>query len=250
MLRLEKQSKSVLTSQIARWESRVFNREREEEMNIGRGSIRLMSKIFAECTSLGHSSFLYAAVLAVLALSLALAGCGDISLGQLLESQDPGELGITPQTATISTGASLEINGKGGFTPYNFSATAGSIEEIDAVTYYTAPDSPTEVTITVADTFSNEATATIQIVSSSSLNFPQAMTIEIGENTGFVIATGGTPPYTFDFEGEGTLVPHPVLEDRAKYIAPGFETTVLVWVEDADGTKRTLTVTVVAGSGS
>jgi len=214
-------------------------------MKVGRGFLGPMSRIFAKCTFHGHSPFLYTAALIMLGLGVVLSGCGDISLSQILENQEPGELGITPKTATISEGSSIEIRGKGGFTPYTFSVTAGSIDEIEAITYYTAPNSPEVVTITVIDGFSSEATATIQVVSSTGLSFPEAMTIEIGENTGFVIATGGTPPYTFSLEGDGTLDPHRLLLDRVKYSAPDFETIAVVWVEDAVGTQRKLTVTVV-----
>jgi VCBS repeat-containing protein len=216
-------------------------------MKVGRGFLRLMSKLFTKCTSHGHSPVLYTAALT---LGLVLSGCGNVSLSHLLEKQQPGELGITPKTATIDEGSSIEIAGKGGFTPYTFSATAGTIEEIEAVTYYTAPNSPGVVTITVADGLSSEATATIEVVPSTVLSFPQAMTIETGENTGFVIVTGGTEPYTFTLDGDGALDYHHLLLDRVKYIAPGFETTAYVWVQDGDGTQRTLTVTVVEASSN
>jgi hypothetical protein len=227
----------------------VLYRAREKEMKVGRGFLGPMSKIFSKRTSEGHLPFLHTAVLALLGLSLILIGCGNISLSQLLEKQAPGELGITPKSATISEGSSIEIAGKGGFTPYTFSVTAGSIEEIDAITYYIAPNSPDTVTVTVVDGFSSEATATIQVVSSTGLGFPEAMTIEIGDNTGFVIATDGTPPYVFSLVGDGTLDFHRLQSDRVKYIAPEFATTAYVWVEDAIGMQRKLTVTVVEASG-
>lgn len=214
-------------------------------MKVGRGFFAPMSKCCIKCTSHGHLPVLYTAALIVLALSLFLSGCGNISLSQLLEKQEPGELGITPQTATIGEGSSIEITGKGGFKPYTFSVTAGSIDEIDAITYYTAPNSPDVATIMVTDGFSNVATATIEVVSSSGLSFPEAMTIGVGENTGYVLATGGTPPYTFSLVGEGTLGFHHLLLDRVKFTAPGFATTAYVWVEDSLGTQRKLTVAVV-----
>jgi hypothetical protein len=175
-----------------------------------------------------------------------LISCGDISLGQLLEKQASGELGITPAVATINRGATIEIAASGGFTPYTYSATDGSIDENGAVTYFTAPDFETDVTITVVDGLSSRVTATVHVSSSTGLSFPEAMTITIGENTGYVVATGGTPPYLFRLEGEGMLEFHPLLSDRVKYHAKvAAATTALVRVEDSDGTQRTLTVTVV-----
>ncbi len=218
-------------------------------MKVRRGFLPSTSKLFSKCTFHGHSPILYTAALAVLILGLILTGCGNVSLSQLLEKQEPGELGITPKTATIGEGSSIEITGKGGFKPYTFSVTAGSIDEIDAITYYTAPNSPDVATIMVTDGFSNVATATIEVVSSSGLSFPEAMTIGVGENTGFVIVTGGTEPYTFTLYGDGALDYHHLLLDRVKYTAPDYETTADIWVEDADGALRMLTITVVEVSG-
>jgi hypothetical protein len=230
-------------------------------MKAGRGFLAPMSYSFGKRISHGHRPVLYTAALIVLAVSLALAGCGDISLNQLLAKQAPGALGITPQTATIYTGSKIEISGKGGFTPYTFSATAGSIEETDGVTSYTAPASATpDVIITVVDALSNEAAAIIQVENSNPFSFPAAMTIAVGESTGYVQATGGditvTGKYTFSLEpeGVGTLVPHPSFpEDRVKYVAPAYVPTdpiILVHVEDDIGQVSTLEVTVVAASGS
>jgi len=224
-------------------------------MKVGRGFLVPMLNSFRKRIPHGYRPFLYTAALIVLASGLALAGCGNISLSQLLEKQAPGELGITPQTATISPEACLEISGKGGFAPYTFLVTAGSIEEEGGVTSYTAPASVTsDVIITVVDAFSNEATAIIQVESSTmDLIFPITMTIAVGESTGFIEVSGGDAPYTFELiGGEGTLEPHPVFSDaRVKYVAPAFETIAVVYVVDATGAvDSTLTITVVEASGS
>jgi hypothetical protein len=215
-------------------------------MKVGRGQLDLMSKINRKRKYHGHSSFLYTPILAVLMLSVILIGCGNISLNELLEKQAPGELGITPKSATIDKNCSIAIAGKGGFMPYTFSATAGTFDEIDGVTYYTAPDSVTNVTIKVVDGFSNEATASIGVIDSATgLNFPAAMTIAVGESTGYIMATGGVQPYTFWLEGSGLLDFHDVLSDRVKYRSM-VGTTDIIYVEDSDTppTQRTLTITV------
>ena len=218
-------------------------------MRIGRGLLDLVVKSDRRGVHHAHWPSFHAAIPAALMLSVILVGCGNISLGALLEKQVLGELAITPQTATISPGSSIEINGKGGFTPYTFSATAGSFDEIDGVTYYTAPGSAAPaVTITVADRFSSKATATIEVVGSGGLSFPDAMTINIGENTGYVVVSGGTEPYSFWLEGDGWLEFHDLLEDRVKYHADvPSATTAYVWVEDSSSpaNQEVLTVTVV-----
>jgi len=232
-------------------------------MKVVRGFFGPMSNSSGKRISRRQRPVLCTAALIMLASSLVLAGCGDISLSQLLEKQSPGELGITPQTATISPSSSIEISGKGGFTPYTLSATAGSVDEIDGVTYYTAPASATpDVIITVVDALLSEAVAIIQVESSMTnpFTFPEAMTIAVGESTGYILSGGGNPPYTFslepagDPEDVGFLVAHPSFpEDRVKYVAPAYIPEVLpilVRAEDDIGQVSTLEVTVVAASGS
>jgi len=221
-------------------------------MKVGRGFLAPGSNSCRKHISHGHRPVLHTAAPIVLALILVLAGCGDISLSGLLEKQAPGELGIIPQTATIGPGSSIEISGKGGFTPYTFSATYGSIAEIDGVTYYTASVASDE--ITVVDTLSNAAKAIITVESPTNpFSFPEAMTIAVGESTGYLQAADGTPPYTFELIGEGTLLPHPITPDsRVKYVAPAYLPTdplILVRATDDGGQVSTLEITVVeAGS--
>jgi hypothetical protein len=218
-------------------------------MKVGRGLPGLMSKSHREYTSRGRPRSLYTAALIALGFSLALTGCGELSLNQLLENQEPGELDISPKAATVDTDSSIEIAGKGGFKPYTFSATAGSFEETDGATYYKAPSAANPaVTITVADGLSSEATAIFEVVSSTGLNFPEAMTIAIGENTGYVEVKDGTEPYNFWLEGDGRIEVHVVLKDRVKYYADvPSPTTAYVWVEDSalPPNQATLKVTVV-----
>lgn len=218
-------------------------------MKVRRGFLLSMSGFFSKCIFQGRSPVFYASALTVLILGLILSGCGDVSLNQLLENQESGDLGITPTSATIDEGSSIEIMGNGGFGSYIFSATDGSFDELDGSTYYTA-NSPGVVTITVVDGFSSEATATITVVSpAGSMSFPEEMAIATGDNTGYVIVTGGSEPYTFTLYGDGALDYHHLLLDRVKYLAPDYETTADIRVEDAVGTIRVLTITVVQASG-
>jgi hypothetical protein len=226
-------------------------------MKIGGGFSGLMSKSNIECSSRGRWPFLYTAALVLLGLTLTLTGCGELSLNQLLENQEPGELGITPKMIEkVDTDSSFEVAGIGGFKPYTFSATAGSFEETDGIIYYKAPSSATpEVTITLADRFASEATMAFEIVSSGGLSFPQEMTVEIGGNTGFLVATGGSGSYDFWIEGDdgndGWLEFHGILDDRVKYHADVTEEMiVLVTVKDLDTLEqRTLTITIVEDLG-
>jgi hypothetical protein len=214
-------------------------------MNVDRGLVDLVPKSNRKCMHDRHPPSLYVTILAMLILSVILVGCGNISLSELLEKQEPSKLGITPKSATIDKNSSIAIAGIGGFTPYTFSAPQGIFSQTNGVTYYTAPDIATNVTIKVVDSFFNEATASIEVVDSMGLSFPVAMTIVVGESTGYIIATGGVQPYTFWLEGSGSLDFHDILSDRVKYRSL-VETTDIIYVEDSDAppTQRTLTITV------
>jgi hypothetical protein len=352
-----------------------------------------------------HFPALFAAALIVLAVSLVLTGCGEISLNQLLENQEPGELGVSPKAGSIPAASTIEISGKGGFKPYTyekvgkgdidpstgeytapgagdisgdsetveievtddfgrlasavftvyrplslslsedvipeggavtlntsggvpaydiwvdgvlafaghpsgdwtapafasdgeytvevvdnlgnsaqvtvtvyaaggdlmidlgenwvlaggsvsvtainpsgahtFSANSGTFDDPSAgTTDYYAPGTAMEATITLTDSLSRVATATVQVLASipDPLNFPSTITLELSEKTSWLTATGGVPPYTFWLDGSGIL--EPVLANRVKYRAPGYETTEYIWVEDSAGQTRKLTITV------
>jgi hypothetical protein len=89
-------------------------------MEVGSGSITPMSKVSKDCTSHRRLPFRYAAAVLALGLSLLLAGCGDLSLAQLLDSEEPGELSISPKIALVPASGTVDISGKGGFTPYTY----------------------------------------------------------------------------------------------------------------------------------
>ena len=87
-------------------------------MKVGRGSIGPMSKVYRKCTSCGRSPLLCTAILIVLGLSLVLAGCGELSLTQLLENEESGEFRVNLADANLSVGSTIDISATGGFKPY------------------------------------------------------------------------------------------------------------------------------------
>lgn len=176
-------------------------------MKVGRVLFGLMSKSHRKCTSCRHSPFLFTTVPAVLGLILLLAGCGDISLNQLLENEQPGEFSISPTNAYIPASGMLDISGKGGFMPYTYE-NKGTLGFVDPDTgVYTAPSSVSgnyETTdIEVSDSFGTNASTTITVFAPIELS-PAVKTVQVNDTVNFT-ATGGVPDpvdgYYFSVDG-------------------------------------------------
>ncbi|UCF99571.1 MAG: hypothetical protein JSV89_08520 [Spirochaetaceae bacterium] len=171
-------------------------------MKVGRGLFCPMSKTYGKCTSYGHRPFFYTATLIVLGLALVLIGCGELSLEKLLENEEPGELSISPMDAYIPASGTLDISGKGGFTPYKYKniGTLGTIDPDTGV--YAAPASVSEsdtTDIEVTDSIGSTASTTITVFAPLSLN-PAAKIVDEGQEVDFT-ALGGVPNYDFYLNG-------------------------------------------------
>jgi len=204
-----------------------------------------MSKVYRKCTSCGRSPFPYIAVLIVMGVSVLLAGCGQISLTQLLENEEPGELSITPTNAFIPASGTLDISGNGGFRPYSYVniGTAGSIDADTGV--YLAPVSVVgsyETTdIEVTDAFGSKALVTITVFGPISLT-PSVKTIKVGDSVNFT-ATGGVPDPYYDFHVNGNPDPE---DSTPGNWSPTFSTEGIYIVEAVDslGNSAVATITV------
>lgn len=175
-------------------------------MKVGRGSVEPMSKVYRKCTFCGRSSFLYISTLIVLSLSLVLAGCGELSLTQLLENEEPGELSISPTNALVPASGTLDVEGNGGFRPYAYE-NKGTLGSINATTgEYIAPV-VSEITdtytaeIEVTDSLGSKASTIVTVFAPISLS-PAVKTIKEGDTVIF-IATGGVPDPNYDFHVNG-----------------------------------------------
>jgi hypothetical protein len=210
-------------------------------MKVGRGFPGPMSKSYGNCTSHGHSSFLYAA--ALIALGLILTSCGDISLSQLLENQEPGELSISPTDAYIPASGTLDISGKGGFKPYMYQ-NKGTLGSVDPQTgEYTAPSSVAgdyETTdIEVSDSFGTTASTTITVFTPIELS-PAVKTIYVGQEVDFD-ASGGVPDPNYDFYVDGIFVD--TTPGGWSHVFPT-EGSYMVEVMDSLGSTAISTITV------
>lgn len=171
-------------------------------MKVGRGSIGPMSKVYRKCTSCGRSPLLCTAILIVLGLSLVLAGCGELSLTQLLENEESGEFRVNLADANLSVGSTIDISATGGFKPYTFSLVPGSPGTIETDTgVYTAPPTVSspgdydQVEIEATDYFGRIDLSKLNVFEPLSLNIKN-ITVTTADTVDFT-ASGGVAPYSF-----------------------------------------------------
>lgn len=75
----------------------------------------------------------------------------------------PGALVVSPLTATVATGGSVNYVVSGGVPPYTYTATAGSFVGAK----FTAPSSAQTVTVTITDSATHSVTATVTVTGGS-----------------------------------------------------------------------------------
>jgi len=174
-------------------------------MSIGRGFLGPISKSHRKRRSHRHSPFLYAVALVVLGLILLLAGCGQMSLNQLLENQEPGEFTVNPRIVNLEVGKELTLSASGGFKPYQFVWVSGpNPDDLDTEKgIYKAPDSiggSTEsVVLKGVDYFDAEIETHITVHNPLTLNKTTLTMTETG--TFNFDPIGGIGPFAFTLNG-------------------------------------------------
>jgi hypothetical protein len=154
-----------------------------------------------------------AAALTLLILAVGiLAGCGRLSLHELLESEQPGEFYISPGDANLQIGRSLGIRANGGFTPYTYSFLTPGVGTFDEqILVYTAPDTLAdtmeEVEIEAEDNLGSKDRILLKVYTPLHLEPPEA-TLALGRVLDLT-ASGGVPDpvtgnYLFTYDGPGS----------------------------------------------
>jgi hypothetical protein len=165
----------------------------------------------------------------------------------------PPALKISPTSASLKTGETVDFQASGGTPPYAFSIVSGE-GTIDAASgLYTAPDSPAEAVVQVADAQQATARATVQVTASPEPPggpplkiFPSAVDTRTGRSI-VLRASGGTPPYSFSLvSGGGRL--QPISGTQARYTAPGSPTEAVIEVRD-DRDRMARSIVTVKGGG-
>jgi hypothetical protein len=221
-------------------------------MKVGRGFVGPMSNNYRKCKSRGRSFFLYTATLIVLGLSLLLAGCGQISLNQLLENEEPGEFRLSPEVASIPVDSSITVEGKGGFKPYTYELIDGDGEFDPETGKYDATGVAEVAEIEGTDGYGRVHKATIHVIAPLSLkvNGESVSTISIVDDPdddpveleaeGGDISTSGT--YTYYVDGTWAA---DTADGTWDFDPPTGEATCTVEVEDDLGNSAIVTVVVV-----
>jgi len=150
-------------------------------------------------------------------------------------------LAISPANVTMVAGRSLTFTAYGGDPPYSFSATAGSITQIDDdEARFDAPGSPQTVTVSVSDDADSTASASVTVETASPLSLSPSTVRLLVNNTITFEAFGGVEPYSYTkVSGIGSIDPL-----TGVYTASSSADSATVQVTDSDSPPATKQSTV------
>jgi hypothetical protein len=185
-------------------------------------------------------------LLAAAGLTLALAGCGDVSLLAALKGDSPGDLRFSPTTALVPENTDFAFSVLGGITPYTVGIGATLASREGATWVFQGQDIAGQselFTIQATDLLGNTATAevTVYAVSSPLALDVTEVTLLVGGSWTFH-ASGGAGPYSWSVD-EVPVDPAPAPDDAYTY-TPGAEGAFTVTVSDSIGLSQSATVTV------
>ncbi len=146
-------------------------------------------------------------------------------------------LSISPEELVTIVGRTHDFSATGGLPPYEFSASAGTIEPGDGI--FVAPGTAGKVTITVRDNARGEDHAFVTVYSELRI-LPDSRTIRSRESIDFD-GEGGDGSYTFSLVSGGGRLD----EASGRYTAPlALFQDLTVIVQVADGLGQTASATI------
>jgi hypothetical protein len=206
-----------------------------------------MSKRHRTSISRGHSLILYTSALIVLGLILLSGGCGNVSLSQLLENEEPGEFRSNPSEANVPSGSTVTIEGHGGFKPYTYRIVTGAGDLDPSSGDYVTPGSTETAQIEVKDSYEQSDISTIRVYSPLSLKINDRILSRITiDNTQTVDfdADGGSVTTGYKYFVDEVLASTNPLDGKWTF-APSSIGTYLVEVRDELENSAVATVEVV-----
>jgi hypothetical protein len=181
-----------------------------------------------------------AAIILAAGIALALPACGNLSLVDTLQQEDPGELRFSPADPVVAVGADLTISVMGGIAPY--SIVSGAVTSLDEHTWEFPATSAGSFPIQVSDGVGKtmETIVTVYSGGEPALNVTE---VTLPEGVGWTFTVnGGTPPY--DWELDGALQPEGAAPNASYDFLPAPEGTYVVEVLDSAGVSQAAIVTV------
>lgn len=190
--------------------------------------------------------------LCMLALSLLLSSCGELSLNGLLENQEAGEFRLSPEEASIPEEGSIIVKGKGGFKPYTYKLTTGDGDFDPETGKYKATGDAKFVEIEGTDGYGRVHKSTIHVISPLSLKVN-------GESVSTISIVDDPDDDPVEFEAEGgdistssayTYYVNDIwtadsADGKWEFDPPAGEATYTIEVEDDPGNSALVTVVVV-----
>ncbi len=147
-------------------------------------------------------------------------------------------IAISPASVTLALNAMQTFTATGGVSPYTYSVISGGGSIGSSSGDYTAPATPSTVTVRVTDSLSNWSEATVTVNDPLTIT-PPTFTLAVNNQRTFV-AGGGVSPYTFSIlSGTGSVDPA-----TGVYTAPASSGSAVVRVTDNIGNTADASVTI------
>ncbi|TVR51596.1 MAG: hypothetical protein EA426_19880 [Spirochaetaceae bacterium] len=149
----------------------------------------------------------------VLLVTLLFFSCGELSMFEVLESEEPGSLTVAQSNVTLPPRAQFQVSATGGFTPYTYELAEGmSAGTIDPTTgLYSAPGAATTDEVVVIDRYGAHVTTFMHVYDQLRV-VPSSFSISVGE-TRMISVHGG--------RGALALVTEETRGDAEWYPGPG-----------------------------
>jgi phosphopantetheinyl transferase (holo-ACP synthase) len=183
----------------------------------------------------------------IVALSLTLSGCGQLSLNQLLENEEPGDFRSTPAEANVPSGSVVTIEGNGGFKPYSFRVVSGNGILNPSTGEYVASGGVETAQIEARDSFDQSDVSTIFVYAPLSLKINGKAISSITINTAQTVvfdAEGGSISVGYDYYVDEVWAATSSSNGIWTFDPPSVG-TYLVEVQDELGNSAVATVQVI-----
>ncbi|MBI3089963.1 MAG: hypothetical protein HYY96_04795 [Candidatus Tectomicrobia bacterium] len=157
-----------------------------------------------------------------------------------------GRVTLTPATANLNAGDSIEMNARGGTGLFSWTATGGTFSSTAGATVtFTPPSISGTYTVTATDTAAASANANVTVTAVRFDISPASAQLGLGEEARFN-AIGGTPPYSWSVGGGGVVDPTSTStsQETVTYFAPSNSRVDMLTAIDARGNIATAEIIV------
>lgn len=180
-------------------------------------------------------------------------GCSQMSLFDLVESEQEGEFSLGVKSVNLKVGSEFNFNSVGGYLPYTYAVSEGTDPgTIDPATgAYTAPGTVGEATVECSDGIGHRDSASVTIYDYEGImSDPATFGIHVGDPDQEIFISGGVGVLSAAAE-KGEVNPTTFSSgDTVRYSPPATTGTDEIEILDELGNSLTIKVDVLPAAGT